>query len=284
MLGIDYECPDLVPLSVEGGGTKWVLFVSINPGAPQGGSAVQYFVGEFDGRRFTPDDTATRFADFGKDFYALQTYADAPGDSAVAIAWVSNWQYGEALPTGGWRGVMSLPRALSLRRAAADWRLVQAFVALDPVRATAITVQTNSESAGRLASVTLPIGAAVEVRAEIELDRDTVVTLCIGNAGGETLDIGFDQASAQVFVDRGGTRGFHNRYFTDKFAAAVPYGTRAIDMHLVMDICVLEFLGLRGVTSGTFLCFFAAPPEWLAIEAVGSVRVRSLSITMLAAF
>ena len=283
VLGINYECPDLVRLPVEGGGTKWVLFVSINPGAPQGGSTVQYFVGEFDGRHFTPDDAAARFADFGKDFYALQTFADAPGGDAVAVAWVNNWQYGEALPTGEWRGVMSLPRRLSLRRAADDWRLVQAFIPLDPARGAPVAVQTNSDANGRLAFAALPIGAAVEVRAEIEVDWDTVATLRIGNAGGETLDVGFDQALAQFFVDRGGTRGFRNRYFTDKFAAAVPYGTRAIDVHLVLDGCVLEFLGLRGEVSGTFLCFFAAPPEWLAIEAAGSVRVRSLSVTSLAA-
>ncbi|MDQ3790885.1 MAG: GH32 C-terminal domain-containing protein [Actinomycetota bacterium] len=53
-----WECPDLFPLKVDGDPrkTKWVLVVSINPGGIAGGSATQYFVGDFDGTRFTPDD------------------------------------------------------------------------------------------------------------------------------------------------------------------------------------------------------------------------------------
>ncbi|WP_329123440.1 GH32 C-terminal domain-containing protein [Streptomyces sp. NBC_01353] len=53
-----WECPDLFPLPVDGdpSRTKWVLVVNINPGGIAGGSAAQYFVGDFDGRKFTPDD------------------------------------------------------------------------------------------------------------------------------------------------------------------------------------------------------------------------------------
>jgi len=44
------------PLKVNGSDTiKWVLLVSINPGGPNGGSATQYFIGDFDGTRFTID-------------------------------------------------------------------------------------------------------------------------------------------------------------------------------------------------------------------------------------
>ena len=48
-----WECPDLFPLKVDGtGDEKWVLLVSINPGGPNGGSATQYFVGNFKGKVF----------------------------------------------------------------------------------------------------------------------------------------------------------------------------------------------------------------------------------------
>lgn len=59
-----WECPDLFPLPVEGGGTKWVLIVNINPGGPAGGSGCQYFVGEFDGAKFTPEPLADTLAEF----------------------------------------------------------------------------------------------------------------------------------------------------------------------------------------------------------------------------
>ena len=53
-----WECPDLFPLPVDGKATKrkWVLVVSLNPGHLYGGSGTQYFVGDFDGATFTPDD------------------------------------------------------------------------------------------------------------------------------------------------------------------------------------------------------------------------------------
>jgi fructan beta-fructosidase len=51
-----WECPDLFPLTSADGRTRWVLLVSLTPGGPNGGSATQYFVGDFDGWRFTPDD------------------------------------------------------------------------------------------------------------------------------------------------------------------------------------------------------------------------------------
>jgi levanase len=59
-VGGAWECPDLFPLSVDGDPTKtkWVMVVNLNPGGIQGGSAGQYFVGDFDGKRFTADNIA----------------------------------------------------------------------------------------------------------------------------------------------------------------------------------------------------------------------------------
>ncbi|MES4903470.1 MULTISPECIES: GH32 C-terminal domain-containing protein [unclassified Streptomyces] len=56
-----WECPDLFPLAVDGdeNNIKWVLVVNINPGGIAGGSAAQYFIGDFDGERFTAEDKGT---------------------------------------------------------------------------------------------------------------------------------------------------------------------------------------------------------------------------------
>ncbi|SOR84354.1 glycoside hydrolase family 32 protein [Streptomyces chartreusis] len=56
-----WECPDLFPLAVDGDPKriKWVLVVNLNPGGIAGGSAAQYFVGDFDGKKFTPEDKGT---------------------------------------------------------------------------------------------------------------------------------------------------------------------------------------------------------------------------------
>ncbi|MFC5661927.1 GH32 C-terminal domain-containing protein [Kitasatospora misakiensis] len=56
-----WECPDLFPLAVDGDPAriKWVLVVSLNPGGIAGGSGMQYFLGDFDGTTFTPDDNGS---------------------------------------------------------------------------------------------------------------------------------------------------------------------------------------------------------------------------------
>ena len=54
-----WECPDFFPILVEGTDDyKWVMLLSINPGGPNGGSATQYFVGDFDGKTSNFAETA----------------------------------------------------------------------------------------------------------------------------------------------------------------------------------------------------------------------------------
>jgi levanase len=84
-----WECPDLFPLALDGNPrkTKWVLVVNLNPGGIAGGSAAQYFVGDFDGSRFTADNAGAYtppagdvFADFeGSDYGAWTTTGTAFG-------------------------------------------------------------------------------------------------------------------------------------------------------------------------------------------------------------
>ncbi|MFJ9811364.1 GH32 C-terminal domain-containing protein [Streptomyces sp. NPDC101158] len=88
-----WECPDLFPLPVDGHPerVKWVLVVNINPGGIAGGSAAQYFVGDFDGKRFTPDDDGSytpppgvTVQDFeGADYRTWRTTGTAFGDGPV---------------------------------------------------------------------------------------------------------------------------------------------------------------------------------------------------------
>jgi sucrose-6-phosphate hydrolase SacC (GH32 family) len=120
--GGQWECPDLFEMSAaeKTDARKWVLIVNVNPGGVQGGSAVQYFVGKFDGTAFHNDNPAeqTLWADWGKDYYAAVTYYDSPpGDmSKYLIGWFSNWEYANDEPTAPQRGAMAIPRELMLAR------------------------------------------------------------------------------------------------------------------------------------------------------------------------
>ena len=84
-----WECPDLVELPIEGTKEKrWVLICNLNPGGPFGGSATQYFVGTFDGKKFTNQfPTKTKWMDYGKDHYATVTFSNAPDGRCVALGW-----------------------------------------------------------------------------------------------------------------------------------------------------------------------------------------------------
>ncbi|KAK3924697.1 Levanase [Frankliniella fusca] len=119
-VGGQYECPDLFPLPVDGDlqRIKWVLVVNVNPGGLQGGSSGQYFIGDFDGERFVPDNkdpSAVRWLDYGKDYYAAVSWVGAPDGKRYMIGWMSNWLYAEKTPTSPWRNAMSVPRLMSLR-------------------------------------------------------------------------------------------------------------------------------------------------------------------------
>ena len=111
-----WECPDLIEVPIEGTNDKeWVLLCNINPGGPFGGSATQYFIGDFDGKTFTNQSPElTKWMDYGKDHYATVTWSNAPDNRHIAIAWMSNWQYANQVPTQQFRSANSIPRDLTL--------------------------------------------------------------------------------------------------------------------------------------------------------------------------
>ena len=129
-----WECPDLIPLPVEGagevdGGQRWVLVVSVGSGAPSGGSGCQYFVGDFDGVRFAEDRSGrvALWLDYGRDFYAAASWSgilDSDG-RRLCVGWMSNWDYAREVPTSPWRGAMTVPRELTLRSTRDGPRLFQ---------------------------------------------------------------------------------------------------------------------------------------------------------------
>ncbi len=120
-----WECPDMFPLVVEGTDEKkWVLLISINPGAPNGGSGTQYFLGDFDGKTFTSYQEEPRWMDWGTDNYAGVTYNNVPSEDRIFIGWMSNWNYANSTPTEKWRSAMTLPRKLSLRKTGKSVELI----------------------------------------------------------------------------------------------------------------------------------------------------------------
>lgn len=143
------ECPELFPLRSEDGTKAWVLVFSVWDNTKQGTAPMYYTTGDFDGWQFTAEwsnhpggelsesmfSSSIRRVDFGDDFYAAQSwnYSQTPDpalpheqqETKIWIAWANHWAYADTVPTYPWRGIMSLPRELSLRPIGTHQYLIQ---------------------------------------------------------------------------------------------------------------------------------------------------------------
>jgi fructan beta-fructosidase len=203
-----WECPDLIELPVEGTNEKkWVLIINRNPGAPAGGTGVRYLIGKFDGATFTSEvpDTPALWADWGKDFYATNTWNDAPAtDGRVWIGWFSNWQYANTEPTILWRGAQSIPRTLTLRRYAEGLRLVQRPVQeLEALRREKLRVENASvEEVNRKIRENAWKAEVYEFEAELRPGQVEDIGFRLRKSKDAETLVGFDALHREVYVDR----------------------------------------------------------------------------------
>jgi beta-fructofuranosidase len=282
LLGAQYECPNLVKLPVrddEGAvtGEAYVMTVSLQPGAPMGGSITEYFPGDFNGTHFTPFDSATRLTDFGKDNYAAQYFYGVPdGEDPISIGWASNWQYAQQVPTGnleGWRSAMTAPRANYLQKAARIGltminKLVDPAPVLDErLEATSFGNSSLSLDFSNVDSNALYIEANVTGLNMSHVTGATMLTLTFTSpSSGESLRSGFFFGGDNPFwIDRGLVRGFDNIFFTDKFSAANIYsdgsdgGVASWRMQALFDRSICEWFVNGGVHAATVLFYPTQP-------------------------
>ncbi|HEV7351055.1 glycoside hydrolase family 32 protein [Telluribacter sp.] len=263
-LGI-WECPSLLEVPVEGTpGKKWVLLQSIGNGSVAGGSGMLYFVGEFDGKSFKPQDRQLRYVDYGKDYYAAIHYNHL--SSPVTVGWMNNWQYANDLPVSPWKGAMSLPRELSLAKKGNTYELRQQPVAelqklrQPPLVLEGMTAASLSRALSGLNTTTL------ELKIEAE-PKDFVVKLRKGD-GEETL-LGYDAAKRELYLDR--TRSGHVQFHKDfpaRFAAPLPAADGKIKLHVFLDRSSVEVFANDGAATITAQIF--PRPESTDIEIAGT--------------
>lgn len=202
-----WECPDLFPLITDQGQQKWVLTISINPGGPNGGSATQYFVGDFDGTTFTTDQKDIKWLEHGRDNYAGVTYNDAPDEQRILLGWMSNWDYAQVTPTEPWRSAMTIPRALELKGDDSDFYLIQHPIVDNSIFSTTQKFAMDQLSAG----LTLPLTPS-HIQFELNLSQNTVVELSNDQEG---FVFKVEPSKGQMTVDR---RRSGLVEFSEKFA------------------------------------------------------------------
>lgn len=257
-----WECPDLVELPIEGTNLKkWVLICNINPGGPFGGSATQYFVGTFDGKKFINDSPLkTKWMDFGKDYYATVTWANAPENRCIALGWMSNWQYANEVPTQQFRSATSIPRDLVLFEENGEVYLKGIIVKeLDPFVKNGDTVKdihVKSEYEmkdifmGKTPAYCLDINLAVN-------DADTVGIKLFNNKN-EEVTLSFDIREREFSMNRAksGMTGFDpSETFENETIAPIYGGAEQISLRILVDTSSIEVFGNDGKFTMTNLVF-----------------------------
>jgi fructan beta-fructosidase len=209
-IGGQWECPEIfeLPVTDRNNETRWVLKVGLNPGARLGGSGEQYFVGRFDGKQFTNENTAslTLWTDYGKDCYCALTFNGLPsGHEPVMLGWMDNWQYAAKLPTSPWRGQMTIPRRLWLQTTKDGIRLFQMPVTrLEELheahverREASVQDVNRALAAANIAPYhTFELDAAINTRSAQQTGWRI-----LRSDGTETV-IGYDRRKASLFIDR----------------------------------------------------------------------------------
>ena len=201
-----YECPDFFQLPVNGdkNNKKWVMTMNINPGCWFGGSATEYFVGDFDGKQFTcPDAKDVKWMDWGKDHYATVTFSNT-GDRVLAITWMSNWQYANLTPFKQNRGANGLPRELKLFENNGKYYLSEDVAPeVYALRKTTRTLANETiDESKAFASLTAGMDGAFEIEADITPDANGIAGIEISNNKRERTLIYFDMKQGKVVMDR----------------------------------------------------------------------------------
>lgn len=202
-----FECPDFIRLPVNGdkNNMKWVMIVNINPGCPFGGSATEYFVGEFDGKEFKCDNdkSVTKWLDFGKDHYATVCFSNT-GDRTIAMPWMSNWQYANVIPIRQYRGANALPRELSLYTK--DGEIYMAANAVKETEDLRKGTEVINDFALSDEYIVSPLATGIEGACELEMDITPGKAQATGfqllNDKGEKVDIYLDMKSGRIVMDR----------------------------------------------------------------------------------
>ena len=257
-----WECPDLMKMKVKGTDKeKWMLICNINPGGPFGGSATQYFIGDFDGYKFVCDTKpeVTKWMDYGKDHYATVTFDNAPDGRHVAIAWMSNWQYANLVPTKQYRSCNSIPRDLGLFEYDGD---IYCSVLPSPE----MTAARKTKKPGK--AITEACELIVNPKRDV-----TIITL--SNDKGEEVVMKYDAKAKTFSMDR--TNSGKMDFSTDFPAVTeAPTFGKISQLRIFIDKSSIEVFDAEGKMAMTNLVFPNKPYNKVTIQGKAKYYVYNL--------
>lgn len=267
-----WECPDLFALKTEEGKEVWILLVSINPGAPNGGSGTQYFIGNFDGKTFTPESAETKWIDYGTDNYAGVTWYNT-GNKKLFIGWMNNWQYANKVPTQKWRGATTLPRELGIKTVNGNHFLtavpIKAFNQLKGKETALQNLSVNGEES--LSARIKSFSNRFELQFSAKELKD--FELKLSNDKGEELLIGYEKRSNTYYINRtkSGKTDFEEDFAKKITAPRVAIAKNAT-IKLIIDEASAELFTDGGLTDMTAVFF--------PTEAYSSLSLKAKNLTI----
>lgn len=278
-----WECPDLVEIPVEGTREKkWVLICNLNPGGPFGGSAAQYFVGSFDGKKFVNESpTQTKWMDWGKDNYATVTWNNAPDGRCIALGWMSNWQYANNVPTRQYRSANTLARDLTLYREGQELYLKSTpSVEVKKARGKKVSIPSFKVSEKHeMVNLFEEKQGAYEVEIVIQNAGASKIAFCLLNDKGEKVSMYYDLNRKQFVMDR--SESGKVDFSTDFPAVTVaPVNVdKELTLRLFVDRSSIEAFGEDGKFVMTNLVFPSQPYVKMCFEAdKNGYAVKSLNV------
>lgn len=278
-----WECPDLVEIPVEGTREKkWVLICNLNPGGPFGGSAAQYFVGSFDGKKFVNESpTQTKWMDWGKDNYATVTWNNAPDGRCIALGWMSNWQYANNVPTRQYRSANTLARDLTLYREGQELYLKSTPSSeVEKARGKKVSIPSFKVSEKHeMVNLFEEKQGAYEVEIVIQNTGASKIAFCLLNDKGEKVSMYYDLNRKQFVMDRSESGKVD---FSKDFPAVTvaPVNVdKELTLRLFVDRSSIEAFGEDGKFVMTNLVFPSQPYVKMCFEAdKNGYAVKSLNV------
>lgn len=268
-----WECPDLMEMTIDGTDQKrWVLICNLNPGGPFGGSATQYFVGTFDGKTFVNESPAvTKWMDYGKDHYAAVSWSNAPEGRHIALAWMSNWEYANSVPTSQFRSANSVPRDLSLYTSEGE-TYVKCTPSPELLKLRAKMFKKRSFKVDRTYNLDqlLPENVGTyEIEMTIKNKNAEVIGFQLFNTQGESVEMYYNLIEKKFSMNRAksGQVAFSQAFPT--VTVAPIEGTSSFTLRLFVDKASIEAFGNDGRFAMTNLVFPSEPYNRISFYAKG---------------
>jgi fructan beta-fructosidase len=241
-----WECPDIfeLPVTNAAGEKKWVL--TLSAGHPEKDFlGMQYFIGEFNGTSFKPDPLSyPLYIDHGKDFYAGIIYNNLPSSDTrkIMVGWANSWVYADKTPTKVFRGMMAIPRELSLQKTGNGYSLLQ-----QPVRELdnyfgetifenkSFSLQNNINDAGKAKA------NIADIQFTMSVNGAEKAGIKVLKSGDEETMIYYDSKDKKVKIDRtrSGNVSFHEKFGSIESVPVVEE-SKDLTFRILIDKSIVE--------------------------------------------